>query len=158
MILAVLLALLRLAAELYSKSQWRVQQLHHSQEKMQAPHYKMQKPATTRWIGYADPMARLNEQYTSVDHTATAQVDKNNNAETRLACQTVLSALANLTTFLTMLATLLFMRTMKVLILLLQSNTLYEGDFARAMVRVSRLSPDEAVHKRRPCVVRWRVC
>jgi hypothetical protein len=72
MILTVLLALLRLAAKLYSKSPLRVLQLHHSQEKMQAPHYKLQKPATTRWIGYADPMARLNVQYTSVvDHTAT---------------------------------------------------------------------------------------
>jgi hypothetical protein len=110
--LAVLLALLRLAAKLHSKSPLRFQQLHHSQEKMQAPNSKLQKPATNRWIGCADPMARLNEQYTSVvDHSATAQVDKSNNAETLLTCQTVLSALTNFTTFLTMLATLPFMHT-----------------------------------------------
>jgi hypothetical protein len=79
-------------------------------------------------------LARLNEQYTSVvDHAATAQVDKNNNAGTRLACQTVLSAMTILTTFLTILAALPFTRTMKVLISQLQSNTLYVGDFARAL-------------------------
>jgi hypothetical protein len=134
MILTVLLALLRLAAKLYSKSPLRVHQLRKSQEKMLAPQYNLQKPATTRWIAYADPNARLNEQYTSVvDHTATAGVDKNNNADTRLACQNLLSALTDLTTFLTMLATLPFMRTLKTLILQLQSNTLYVGDFARAI-------------------------
>jgi hypothetical protein len=135
MILGLLLALLRLAANLYSKLPLRIQQLHHAQEKMQAPHYKLRKQATTRWIGYADPMARLNEQCTSVvDHTATAQAQmgKNNNAETRLACQTVPSALTNLTTFLTMLATLPFMRMMTVLVSQLHSNTLYVGAFTRA--------------------------
>jgi hypothetical protein len=78
-------------------------------------------------------MVRLNKQYISVvDHTATAQVDKSNNAETRLACQTVPSALTNLTTF-TMVATLPFTRTMRVLISELQSNTLFVGDCARAI-------------------------
>jgi hypothetical protein len=73
-----------MTAKLYGKSPLRVQQLHESQARLGRPQNKMLKPSRTRWIGYADPLGRLNEQYTSVvDHTAVTALSKQSNAEAK---------------------------------------------------------------------------
>jgi hypothetical protein len=94
----------------------------------------MLKPPRTRWIGYADPLSRLNEQYTSVvDHTAVTALSKQSNAEAKVACSKVLHALADLSSFIAVLAVLPYMRTMKTLILQLSSRDLHVGDLDRAV-------------------------
>jgi hypothetical protein len=105
-----------------------------SQQKLGTPQLNLLLPSSTRWIGFADPLQRLNQQWTSVvDQTTEALASADTNAATKRASARVLHTLTDLTVFLTALAILPFMRTLKVLILQLQSNDLYVGDFARAI-------------------------
>jgi hypothetical protein len=108
--------------------------LRESQQKMGVPMLNMLRPSGTRWIGYEEPMQRLNQQWTAVvDQTTVAIASSDTNADTKKASARVLNCLTDLTVFLAVLAVLPFMRTLKVLILQLQSNSLYVGDLARAI-------------------------
>jgi hypothetical protein len=117
--------------------------MHESQQKLGTPQNKLKKPSGTRWFGSSEPTFGLNDRYTSVvDHIATAASNKQNNADTRQACKNVLQALTDVSTFLVMLAVLPYMRMMKVLILQLQSRSLYAGDQGNSMVwqRICRVA------------------
>jgi hypothetical protein len=112
----------------------RMQGLLAAQEQLGHKKVALERPIKTRWIGFASPMARLWQEFEAVLlHTQSEVLSADSNAETKRACRAVLDALTDLATYLSLTATLPFMRVMQQLIKQLQSKDLFIADLARAV-------------------------
>jgi hypothetical protein len=108
--------------------------LHSAQVELGHKLLQLERPVTTRWIGFASPMARLWQEYEAVlKHTQNELLTVGSNADTKRACRAVFDALTDLPTYLSFAATLPFMRVLEQLIKQLQSKNLFVADLARAV-------------------------